>query len=260
MYQTELDLMIAICRNARPLAMEYFAKAQTLAVEQKADLDPNQDSPVTAADYALDKYLKENLMAARPNYGWLSEETTDNTDRLSKSHVWVVDPIDGTRGFIEGSDTWTISVALVVDHVAVAGVVYSPVRDELMAGEHNGTLIHEGIKQNYPPQTLLVSHSETKDGLWSGLNIEGWEPAYSNSAAYKFAQIGVGMAAATLCFRQKSEWDIAAAAAICSASDVILTDVKGQPLQFNQPDVKTSCGLLAGTPAAHRDLLTKIHF
>jgi myo-inositol-1(or 4)-monophosphatase len=79
------------------------------------------NSPVSEADIVLDKFLHSALTTARPDYGWLSEETADNPERLTKSRVFVVDPIDGTRGFIRGEDSWTVSLAVVEDGVATAG-------------------------------------------------------------------------------------------------------------------------------------------
>ncbi|VAW14983.1 hypothetical protein MNBD_ALPHA11-1709, partial [hydrothermal vent metagenome] len=78
-------------------------------------------SPVTEADFLVDEFLKQTLLAARPQYGWLSEETTDDLARLNKQTIFVVDPIDGTRGFIRGDNGWSISLAIVKDGVAIAG-------------------------------------------------------------------------------------------------------------------------------------------
>src|SRR5690606_24613857 len=86
---------------------------------------------VSEADILVDRYLAATLLGARPDYGWLSEETVDNPSRLSCRRVFVVDPIDGTSGFLRGEDSWTICLAVVEDGVPVAGVVYAPVRDEL---------------------------------------------------------------------------------------------------------------------------------
>ena len=94
----------------------------------------NLTSPVSEADVAVDTFLSGALRAARPDYGWLSEETADSPARLGHQRVFIVDPIDGTRGYIRGEDSWTISLAVVENGVAVAGVVYAPVRDEMYVG------------------------------------------------------------------------------------------------------------------------------
>ena len=88
-------------------------------------------SPVTEADLLVDLYLRERLMTAAPDFGWLSEETADAPARLKKRNVWVVDPIDGTKSFARGDPDWTIAVGLVRDGVPLAGFVYAPVSDEM---------------------------------------------------------------------------------------------------------------------------------
>ncbi|HCI16056.1 MAG TPA: 3'(2'),5'-bisphosphate nucleotidase CysQ, partial [Candidatus Marinimicrobia bacterium] len=92
--------------------------------------DKGYHNPVTTADHAADTLLKKTLMAARPDYGWLSEETVDSPARLSKERVWVVDPLDGTKEFIEGVPNFVVSVALVENGYPVVGVLYNPVTKE----------------------------------------------------------------------------------------------------------------------------------
>ena len=107
-------------------------------------------SPVTEADLAVNSYLCETLTSARPGYGWLSEESADNLDRLSRREVFVVDPIDGTVAFLKGRPHFTICAAVVRDGVAVAGVVHNPMLDHLYKAAdgggafRNGETIHVG--------------------------------------------------------------------------------------------------------------------
>src|SRR5690606_38537737 len=101
-------------------------------------------SPVSEADVVLDKFLHSALTTARPDYGWLSEESEDNPARLSHRRVFVVDPIDGTRGFIRGEDSWTVSLAVVEDGIAIAGVIYAPVRDEMFEACRGGGAVLNG--------------------------------------------------------------------------------------------------------------------
>ncbi|MEM8689144.1 MAG: inositol monophosphatase family protein, partial [Pseudomonadota bacterium] len=88
-------------------------------------------TPVTEADLAVDTLLRERLAAACPEYGWLSEETQENPARRSFKRVWIVDPIDGTKGFVRGTDQWCISAALVEDGLPLLGIIVNPVRGEL---------------------------------------------------------------------------------------------------------------------------------
>jgi len=87
-------------------------------------------SPVSEADHAADAYLRETLLKARPDYGWLSEETADDHARLSARRTFVVDPIDGTRGFLDGLHSWCVSVAVVEDGRSLAGVLECPAKRE----------------------------------------------------------------------------------------------------------------------------------
>ena len=104
----DLELVRKAAREAGELAMRYFRRDPQ--VWMKAG-----NSPVTEGDLAVDRLLRDRLSAARPDYGWLSEETADSSERLSALRTFVVDPIDGTRGFIAGSAEWCVSVAIVED-------------------------------------------------------------------------------------------------------------------------------------------------
>ena len=109
--------------EAGRIAMRFFR--QRPEVWMKAG-----SSPVSEADYAVDRFLRETLLAARPHYGWLSEETADSGSRLSARRTFVVDPIDGTRGFLEGRDIWCVSAAVVENGRPLAGVLEVPARQE----------------------------------------------------------------------------------------------------------------------------------
>ena len=96
------------------------------------------NNPVTTADKEADKLIKKNLLAVKPNYGWLSEETKDSPDRLEKKFVWVVDPIDGTKEFIKGIPEFVVSIGLVKNGEPVVGVIYNPITKEIFSAKKNG--------------------------------------------------------------------------------------------------------------------------
>ena len=123
--RADLDLMTRAVREAGKLALAFY-------IDQKNNNNwlKEDGTSVSDADLAVDKLLHQRLLAMRPDYGWLSEETTDDLVRLQRSHVWIVDPIDGTRAFLHNKPHWVVSVALVVEGVVRMGCLYNPVEDE----------------------------------------------------------------------------------------------------------------------------------
>ena len=124
------------------LAKETAIKAGVLILKYfNADYEiqnKSYNNPVTTADKEADKLIKKNLLAANPNYGWLSEETKDSPDRLEKKFVWVVDPIDGTKEFIKGIPEFVVSIGLVKNGEPVVGVIYNPITKEIFSAKKNG--------------------------------------------------------------------------------------------------------------------------
>ena len=114
----DLTLLTDAAREAGKIAAKFFHSSA-----EKWD-KPGGQGPVTEADLAVDAMLREELTSARCNYAWLSEETEDNPDRLGAERVFIVDPIDGTRSFIEGSTTWAHSLAIARNGRVEAAVVY----------------------------------------------------------------------------------------------------------------------------------------
>ena len=140
----------------------------------KADYDIQEKgyhNPVTTADREADTRLKEILLKARPDYGWLSEETVDSAERLEKKRVWVVDLLDGTKEFIEGVPHFVVSIALVENGQPIIGVLYNPVTGEIFTATQekgaclNGEPIHCTAKEMLTDMIILNSRSETRQGL-----------------------------------------------------------------------------------------------
>lgn len=215
-----------------------------IASEKKAGGDP-----VTQADLTLDKILKESLLG--PDEGWLSEETVDNPERLTKRRVWIVDPIDGTREFIEGIPEWCISVGLAVDGQPVAGGICNPTANQIFLGAVgqgvtlNGSPVTLSPKQDTAGARLLVSRSEIRKGLWSRFDKEPFEVIPCGSVAYKLACVAAGLADATVSLVPKNEWDIAAGFCLVHAAGGQTFDLTGKQRRFNQPNPLLN-GLLAG--------------
>lgn len=134
----DLELILAAAVAAGDTALGYFRK--TLDVRWKNE----GRSPVSEADLAANDILKSRLLSARPDYGWLSEETDDDESRLLRETVFVVDPIDGTRAFIAGKDLWCVSVAVVHRGLPVAGVLYAPSLGEIFQATRDGEVRKNG--------------------------------------------------------------------------------------------------------------------
>ncbi|WP_088342764.1 MULTISPECIES: 3'(2'),5'-bisphosphate nucleotidase CysQ [Rhodomicrobium] len=244
-------LLFGAVRAAGTLALSFFGRG--LVGTHKAD-----NSPVSEADYAVDKMLRERLTGERPNYGWLSEETVDNARRLDADQVWIVDPIDGTRAFLAGTPEWTIAAALVDYGQPVLAAVYNPATAEMFTARRGGGAFLNGMPISVTPRDdiaecrMIATKGFFKHKIWT----EPWpntQNIWFNSVAYRLALIAAGRADATLSLTGKSEWDLAAPALLVQEARGKVTDATGAAITFNQPNTRIN-GLVAAAPALH-DLL-----
>ncbi len=217
------------------------------------------DNPVTAADLEADRAIKKQLRDPFPGYGWLSEETADNDDRLKCRRVWIVDPLDGTKEFIKGIPEFAVAIALVEDGIPVLGVTYNPIKREMYwaargLGCHlNTRRVRVTRMRTLKRATVLASRSETARGEWQG--FRGMlKVSPTGSVAYKLAMVAAGKADATFTRSPKSEWDIASGAALVAEAGGTITDIKGREIRFNQRHVKLE-GLVADNTALHAALM-----
>jgi len=223
-----------------------------IAAEYKAGHDP-----VTAADRELDVALRKHLLAA--GEGWLSEESADDLSRLGCERVWVVDPLDGTREFVEGIPEFCASIALVERGHPVAGGIYNPATDELFLGSveggvtYNGTPAHSSRRNTLSGATVLASRSETKRGEWKKFERAPFQVQPMGSVAYKLARVSAGLADITFTLTPKHEWDVAAGAALVASGGGFVETLDG-PLVSNQRDPLIS-GLIAGGSLLKSELL-----
>src|SRR5258705_5253383 len=217
------------------------------------------DNPVTAADLEADRAIKKLLHDPFPEYGWLSEETVDNDARLKCRRVWIVDPLDGTKEFINGIPEFSVAIALVEDGVPILGVTYNPIKREMYwaargIGCHlNTRRVRVSRTRTLKGATVLASRSETARGEWQAFNgLLKVSP--TGSVAYKLAMVAAGKGDATFTRSPKSEWDIASGAALITEAGGVITDIKGREIRFNQASVKLE-GLIADNRILHRALV-----
>ncbi len=217
------------------------------------------DNPVTSADLEADRSIRELLGAAFPDYGWLSEETSDDRSRLKRRRVWIVDPLDGTKEFIAGIPEFVVSIALAENGVPILGVTYNPLKREMFwavrgRGAHLGRRpIRVSRVRTLARATVLASRSETARGEWREF-ARRMTVSPTGSVAYKLALVACGRADATFSRTPKSEWDIAAGAALVTLAGGRVSDITGEELRFNQPRV-TVGGLLASNPSLYPQIL-----
>lgn len=249
----DLSLLVEAAREAGEIA-----KGFTGRTARRWD-KPDGAGPVTEADLAVNEMLEDRLQAARPDYGWLSEETEDDTTRLSRDNVFIIDPIDGTRSFVEGSRTWAHALAIAEKGVVTAGVVYLPLRDMMFSaalGEGaflNGAPIAPSDRGDLDTAQLLVARPALQAKHWQGHAAPAFKRAYRPSLAYRMALVAQGRFDGMLTLRPSWEWDIAAGHLILSEAGAISTDRTGGTLKFNNAHPKLN-GLVAAGPAIHSQI------
>ena len=246
---SELELLEAAAREAGTMARELSLKP--LEIESKGEA-----GPVTNVDKAVDAMLELKLLAKRPDYGWLSEETPDNPDyRLGKARTFMLDPIDGTASLIGKTPQWTVCIGLIEGNRAYAGAIYNPMTDEMFTG-----VVGHGAFLNGRP----VKVSDI--GFLEGARMIGQKARFADkrwptpwpkmdiierhSIAYRLGLVAAGMGDATLLFNWKHEWDVAAGAAIVEAAGGVVTDMWGDPLRFNNENPRVP-GVVAAGAALH---------
>ncbi|MEM7520901.1 MAG: 3'(2'),5'-bisphosphate nucleotidase CysQ [Pseudomonadota bacterium] len=216
---------------------------------------PGDAGPVTEADLAVNDMLHSTLQLARPDYGWLSEETEDNADRLRKRDVFIIDPIDGTRSFVEGSNTWAHSLAVARDGIITAAVVYLPMRGKLyaaglgMGATLNGAPLHVSGTANLGQATVLAARPALAAHHWKPTQAPAFKRSYRPSLAYRLALVGEGRYDGMITLRKTWEWDIAAGALIVSEAGGRACDRTGGPLIFNSADPRLNGIVAANVPS-----------
>ena len=205
--------------------------------------------PVCDVDLELDAFLRGRLEALDPEAGWLSEETLDDSDRIERRRLWVVDPIDGTRDFLRGRPGWCVSIALVEDRVPVLGALAAPIRGEMWTAARGLGARLNGEPIKVSPRAALEGARVPTDQLPS-VDADLVPVARPNSIALRIAMVAAGAADLVATLRWGFEWDIAAAALIAEEAGATVSGVLGQPLAFNSASGE-AFGVLVATPGIH---------
>ncbi len=240
---------VEAARGAGKLALAFYRPGAVTSAEisHKAG-----GSPVTEADYLVDRFLRQRLQSLVPEAGWLSEETEDTSARLTKDIVLVVDPIDGTRGFMRGHGEWAIAIALVEQGRPLIGVVHAPALGETYvavkgAGARLNDTTIEVSKRVALGATarvaapVLLAERLREAGLQFAL-----QPKIA-SLALRFANVASGALDAGFASENAHDWDIVAADLILHEAGGRLASLDGRAIVYNRRD--TRHGVLTAAPA-----------
>lgn len=253
---TDLDLLITAAQDSAAIAMRYF-KRQIQIWDKGSD-----QGPVTEADLAVNQHLKAALTSARPDYGWLSEETPDDTVRLGKDKVFILDPIDGTRAFIAGEDNFAVSLAIAEAGIVTHGVVILPAKGRIYtaqrgkAAQCNGQAIRPSEGRALAQSRILATKANMAPEFWPK-GVPDLQRSFRTSLAYRLCLVAEGRYDGMLTFRPTWEWDIAAGSLIVEAAGGVASDQSGQRLIFNRPEGKGP-GVIAANAELHSALLDRL--
>lgn len=221
-----------------------------------------EHGPVSEADLAVNDALAARLQAARPAYGWLSEETPDSPDRLGLAQVFIVDPIDGTRAFLAGEENFAISLAVAEAGKVTAGVVYLPAKSALYAATvdgpaaRNGMPIATGGRTDLAGADVLTTRAALAPEHWPR-GVPDLKRSFRASLAYRLCRAAEGRHDAMLTLRDAWEWDIAAGSLIAERAGCRVTDRTGAELRFNAADPRAP-GTIAANPGLHRQIMAAL--
>ncbi len=248
-------LITSVTREAGELAAALFA-------EGVKSWDKSPGNPVSDADIAVNELIKRRLMGTRPQYGWLSEETADDSRRLFAEKVWVVDPIDGTRAFIKGRDGFCVSVALVEGGRPVMAALSAPLRHQFFTARAGQGAQVNGLDIKPAPRTELggCAMLADKDLFTASFWPEAWPHmtlSKPNSIALRMALVACGEADAAVALRSKNEWDMAAATLILEEAGGHWSDHHGKRPPFNRPNPSYATVVAAG-PALYPEVLRRV--
>ncbi len=252
----DLALLTEAAREAGRIALRYWRKDPQ--VWDKG----GEHGPVTEADLAVSDMLKARLLSARPGYGWLSEETPDSADRLAVDTVFIVDPIDGTRAFVAGEETWAHSLAVAHQGKVTAGVVYLPALDRIYTASttsepmRDGQVIRASRRDRLEGANILTTKANMLPEKWPG-GVPEITRSFRASLAYRMCLAAEGRFDGMLTLRDAWDWDIAAGSLIAERAGAAVTDRRGKALRFNTPGAMAE-GVLALPPRLHAEAMARL--
>lgn len=261
MPETDLQLLDRAAREAGQIALRYWRN------EPRFWDKGGDDGPVSEADLAVNDHLAGLLRAARPDYGWLSEESPDDVARLGpdgrgSGALFILDPIDGTRAFLDGQQGFSHSLAVVRDGRVTAAAVHLPALDLTYLAEADGpaTLNGHPIRAQdhaLDGATVLASKISFAPASWRDGVLPPIKREFRPSLAWRLCLVAEGRFNAALSLRGTWEWDVAAGCLIAERAGCRISDCHGRQVGFNAASPKLK-GLVVAAPGLHHDLLARL--
>ena len=245
----DLDLLLEALRDAGALALAMQAKGY--GHKQKRD-----GTFVTDVDLAVDDLLKTRIGMARPADGWLSEETPDTPDRLSKQRLWIADPIDGTRGFLQGSGPWGIGMALTINGEAHLSAILQPADGLLFHAVKGGGAFVNGTRITSANLRNVITAKRYRTALANG----GFAPETDSPIPLllRLASIGHGKHGGAISIGNKNDWDLAAGHLLVTEAGGIISNLSGAGMIYNRPEPWQPGLIAAANPETHAAILNVV--
>lgn len=255
MPEHDLSLLIDAAEQAGTRAMGYF-RADPKAWEKSGGA-----GPVSEADLDVNTYLHDRLRDARPDYGWLSEETDDDPTRQGHDTVFIVDPIDGTRAFLAQEPSWAVVIAVAQAGQVKSAVVHLPAKRQTYAARLGGGTTLNGQRISVSQHTdaenahVLAAKPTFNAALWPG-GVPQLRRSFRPALAYRMALVAEGRFDAMITLRPSWEWDIAAGSLLVAEAGGCVTDRHGAPLRFNGAPPQVDGVIAAGN--CHMSFLDRL--
>lgn len=265
--ERELQVAVSLAREAGASILEFYRKP--LQIDQKESFSNSE--PVTEADRVANDLIVRSLQREFPEDGILAEESIDTSRRLNRSRVWMIDPLDGTTGFIDGNGDFAVQIGLANEGEAVLGVVYQPLTGVLYrAVRDQGCWIE---RPNFMPERATVSQQNQLHRMRLAASRSHRSPRMdlvvkSFGVKEEVRRGSVGIKVGLICEQQcdlyvhlsprTKQWDTCAPEIILHESGGRLTDLFGQPLRYNVAEVQNRNGLVASNGVVHEEIIRSL--
>ena len=247
-------MLVEAAEAAGEIALKYWKTDVTKY--DKAD----GAGPVTVADLEINEMLAARFQPARPDYGWLSEESDNDASRLDTERVFIIDPIDGTRSFIAGDQGFSVALAVAENGIVTSAAIHLPARGETfaatlgMGATKNGMPVSVTLADDLQKSTILAARVQMQPDRWPG-GVPPLDRHFRSSLAWRLSLVAEGRFDCMATFRRSWEWDIAAGSLIAAEAGATVTDGDGALLRFNNPDPMTA-GIVAAPKNLHPKIMT----